>query len=661
MRAVPLTVRVNSSDGEPQFSTFENQIKFAKDQFTFSSITSNSLSETTLQKLLSCSSTMILLGDSCQAADPTLQDVLNFGCSLDQAFVSFVNVSKNRSYVDAFSADHSRKFIRQMPLTRLAKRVRMDLEAAERILNPRVNSLGTHLDLPRQRTCSVITIYHNSHALTILDLAGTETLNTFCRLNDFSVAGNSNNLLAGFILDLVPMSNPRYYLHLNQSGDKASIGALLRIFGNIHKGASTTGTPDGTKSRSPIVSAAAPSYARPTKSSAAPKAKNASIYQVSKTLKKASKIQKLVLGASDKVMQNIKGLAAKGKQVENIKKQYNLNILKLRTETSELRACQNAILSSLSTAKEVIATVEQADNRKLESLQNDVIQLSQEKDNLLTLFEAERRLWKNESEKHINELSETLSAKSKAELDLRAAEDKASQIGKQMESLEHEKLSIAAKYQILLNSEKSLQDELTKLKTQVESSVSLQSDFQKLKEEKGYLASTVSEMKENENLHKERQRSLEAGISSLKKCYDSKCQEFDSLLKYKAKAQELELANILLRKELQDTKAQILRQLRLSDQVPLGSANDDVSKIFGYPDVDFGNITSTFSPITGFEQLSQIEFPSILKKPLSGIASSPNGVLRQSNIRFNAPPIGKLASSPIRKDLRSWEDIENQQ
>lgn len=673
MKPVSLTVKVNKSGGQPQFSVLENQIEFEKNLFKFNSITQSPLSDSIFQKLLSLSTTMVLLGDSYQAADSTLEEVLEFARSLNQAFISVMHINKNRSYVDALSPDQSRKFIRQFPLTRLAKKAKLDLELVEKILNSSETSQSTHQDLPRQRTCSVITIYHNAQALTIVNLAGAERLNTFCRLNNASTSGiSSQGLLTGFIFDIIPISNTRYYLHLNMTGEQESIGTLLNIFGNLCRRSSTTDALEAAKYKGSVMSSSAPNYARPTKSSIAPKSKALSVYQISKlTIVPGLKYQKILPRVAANITKklNEKSLNRKldNEDISVLKRQYSLKVLDLKAEVLRLRACSKSLISNISLAKDRIAVVEQGESsrqsgfvEKLEILQKNVALLTQEKQTLTDLLKEQMLFSKREAQRYASQLSDATIAKAQTDLDLKTTQDRVVEVSKQLETLEQEKISIESKYQILLNSEKSLQNEVAKLRAQADSSVSLQ-DLQILRDEKSCLASTINDMKRNEIIQNERQMSLESGIASLKKCFDSKCQEFDSLLKYKSKAQELELANVVLRKELQDAKAQISRDSRLSDQVTLGPANDDVSKIFGYPDVDFANITSSFSPITGFEQLSQIEFPSILKKPLPGIVSSPNRVLRQSNIRLNVPPVGKLASSPIRKDLRSWEDIENQQ
>lgn len=664
MRDVPLTVRV-STTSNPYFTVEDGCLNFQGDKFKARPIFEGNVPESLFFKLLRSSSTVFLFGDSPQLATRTLRELLNFGSALDLASLTVADVCKNRSYVDVLSADKTRKFLKKMPLNRLLKKIKLTEDMVDLIFSLFLASCTSSLDLVRFRSATVATINHSTLTLTVVDLSGQERLNGFCRANDDLAEPRNRGVLSGFVFDLVPTLNTRYILHFDQESKKATIAALLGIFGTGLNKASTLTHSDSARSSSPFGDNL-PNYARPTKSSVAPKTKNRSCYVVTKP-----KLQKKVNSRNSAF--NVHLIEKLGTQ----RKDHNAAAEKrkqLSEELASLRYEQVQLRNSFITLREFISDAKsQADAFKLScenrSAQQATIMAgieSQEldKEDRDEQFQAELDELKENSRAQIadyeSKLSEANTRYEERESSLATAKNEISRSHQKSEVLEKEKRSLETQNDMLLNSKALLEADLQQLQEQMQKSASTQDENLKcVMEENRKLSATIHKLSADESLQKQIRQKLEMEISALKNTNKVKNNEIVDLFKYKNRAAELETLNSQLQRELSDTKAQY-SGARFADTAQTMASTDDVSKIFGYADVDIGNISSSFSPITGFDHLSQIEFPNVSKKIVSRIVSSPNRVLRQSNVRFTPPDIGKLASSPARKDLGNWEDIENQ-
>lgn len=662
MRYVPLTVRVTSSES-PQFLVNGNHIDFQNENFKLGELILDSSSPHTIAKLFLSSCTVVLVGDSQKAATDTLTEILEYGCSIELASISAADICKNRSFVDVLGLDQSRKYLKSMPLNRILKKTKLTKTAAQQTYSPLSGNRAASSDLPRLRSVTVVSIYHDSNVLTIIDLAGPERLNSFCRLNDGANPDTKQHgYLSSFIFDLVPMNNTKYYLHLDQGGEEESIMSLLNIFGESCANASPSVLSQSVRSSSPF-SGTIPNYAKPTKSSTAPK-KITSIYLVNKP--KANNARKSIYRAPH-VNAQIDATYKKSqfkKMVSDLKSQYFQSIATLKSDLALVKETSGPLRASIDSLKtQFIAARKGAEEltlkyiQEIEDLKRKILDAEQKSNTEIAAkdesYEKQVSCLRTKLKEAELAHSRAISDFEKSKLDLKSS----------IETLLQEKQSLESKCNMLSQNEKALQTKVQELKRQNEAdSSSTVENLKKLEDENTRLLAKVHELSANQLLHKDFQQNTESEISALKSSNMEKAQEIIHLTRFKSKVNELETSIVQLKKELKDAKAQIrTTEPRLHDQVQVVNSNEDVAKIFGYPDVDFGNISTSFSPISGYDHLSQIEFPSILKKPISGIASSPNRILRQSNTRFNAPPIGKLASSPARKDLRSWDDIENQQ
>lgn len=662
MRNVPLTVKVTSSE-RPQFTLNGNHVQYHDEEFNLGNISMDTLTQNTLAKLFLSSCTVVLVGDSQKAATETLNEVLEYGCSIELASISAADICKNRSFVDVLGSDQSRRYLKNMPLNRILRKTRLTKTIAQHACSPLLENRLASSDLPRLRSITVVSIYHDSNVLTILNMAGPEKLNGFCRLNDgLNPDTQHHGYLSSFIFDLVPMNNTKYYLHLDQGGEEENIASLLNIFGEPCAKITSSVLPQSARSSSPI-GGAVPNYARPTKSSVAPKKTN-SIYLVSKP--KINNPRKSIFGVPNVIAQ-IETTYKKSqfqKMASDLKLQYFQSLSTIKSDMAELKATSRLLRASIDSVKTKLATAQKGAQELIVKHRQEIEDLNQ------TLLDVKRNhtldLAKKdqEFEEQVSLLKTQLKeAQLALSSSMEDSEKNASGLKSRLELLTEKNTSLESRCNMLSQNEKALQSKVQELKTQNEAeSTSINENFKKLEEENGRLLAKVQEITANQLLQNEFQQNMESEISALKANNMEKGQEISLLMKFKSKANELEISNMQLKKELQNAKAQIQSgDARLNDQVQVVNSNEDVAKIFGYPDVDFANISTSFSPISGYDHLSQIEFPNILKKPISGIASSPNRVLRQSNVRFNAPPVGKLASSPARKDLRSWDDIENQQ
>lgn len=660
MRNVPLTVKVTSSVS-PQFTVIGNHIQFQNEKYNLGNISFDSMSHSTLARLFLASCTIVLVGDSLKTAAETLSNILEYGCSIEQASISAAEVCKNRSYIDVLSSDQTRKYLKSMPLSRVVKKTKLTKAVAQQTCSPLSAHRVASNDLPRLRSVSVVSIYHGSNVLTILDISGAERLNGFCRLNDgLNPDSQQKGCLSSFIFELVPMNNTKYYLHLDQGGEETIITSLLNIFGHLCSNNSSSSS-TSLSSSSPS-SGVVPNYARPTKSSIAPKKINL-IYLISKP--KVQNTRKSIYSSPHVIgqVENIYKLSQFKKLASNLESQYYQKLSTFKSDFAELKSTSGSLQSAIALIKAELSVAQKAAEDQILKHKHEIDDLKQklvdaQKKSLLDLA-----LKDEHSNKQISRLSAQLKDVEQALSEAKTKSEQNSKLESEFELMMKEKESIQSKCNTLSQNEKALQAEVQNLTTQNEIDSSEKNrNLNRLEEENKRLSTKVLEITANELLQKEFVQGLEREISELKAKNAEKSQEISLLMSFKNKASELEISTINLKKELQDAKAQIqTSQSRVNDQVQVVNSNEDVTKIFGYSDVDFGNISTSFSPISGYEHLSQIEFPSILKKPPSGVASSPNNILRQSNVRFNAPPpIGKLASSPVRKELRSWDDIENQ-
>lgn len=525
-------------------------------------------------------------------------------------------------------------------------------------------------DLSRLRSVTIASIFHEGNTLTVIDIAGTDKLNSFCKLNDGTSASLTNQgLLAGFVFDLVPMDNAKYILHLHQGGDAEEITALLNMFGSYQKAKDLAALSDAGRSSSPSVSET-PSYARPTKSSVTPRARHPS-FQISKPRVSVSSVKpmKKLTSAKSKFLVDRYSSTVKEREshkaLEDMKRQQHATMLELKQEITDLKSASSAILSQLLTAKGKITDLQQIHERTVLQHQAEFLEATRE----LESVQHENSNLKSSllaNEKAAQELKSRIQELQRSNEDslksVETTKQKLLEYKQMAEDLNANKLKLSEQIEILRRLESSLRDEQKVLSENLHNVQSRSHDnAHSLGEHIKELSSKVKEFEAGKANQLDLQRRMELEIAALKLTAAEDRQTIESLRTHQTRANELETTISQLQKELQDSK-NLFNTGGISSANPIQSMNahEDVAKIFGYSDNDLGNLSTTFSPITGFDAISQIDFSNSYKKPLLGVASSPNRVLRQSNIRFNAPPIGKLASSPVRKDGRSIENIENQ-
>lgn len=682
MKPVPLTVRLIPSlpGKEPKIVHEENAVKFRGEKFPVGP-KMHVLSDSTIHGLISTSATIVLLADQYLSAGPSLKEILMFACSLGLASVSVASIAKNRSYVDMMSSDSTRKFLSKMPLNRILHKTKLNDEVGGQLLNTREKDTPCG-DLPRLRSITVILIYLGANVLTIVDLAGLERFNSFCRLND-GFGSSRHGALLGFIFEVIPMTNPRYVLHLDQESDESDIRAILNIFRSSAKECSpeilsSSARSSGThNTETPRSTGTPPGYARPTKSSIAPKMKSGLIYQVTKpkltkipTVSRSQHHASHVLKLTKVTMKKIE----QDRAISKLKNRYHEIILGLKQDLNDLRSF--SLLRNLSKAKKQLTALENKyTDKDCQHIQNpeeileQVSSLSKEKQSLQVLLLKNEALLKTNTKEYetkethfqnqIKECQrEIFELRNQATEALSSRKSFEEELARCVKHYEHEKAALKSQNEQLSSVNQSLQFEVSQLKNQIEVRRSSQAELDDLKIQNKKLMSSIQEIKSTEHIQKESTRSFANELAEPRTAHQAKLQKIKDVLEFKKKVDELEKDNQQLRKELQESKANYQRDLTSGNGTHAHPTIDKGSEIFGYPDVGFGN-PSSFSPITGFQQLSQIDFPSLLEKPILGLNSSPNRILRQSNVRLSGPPQGKLASSPIKRDFRGWEDIEN--
>lgn len=675
MRLVPLIVKVTYCQENPQFAV-ENEscIEFQGVKYSFASLSSEPWSSSALSKLYLGSCTLVLVGDSQQAATETLREILCFGSSIQLTYVSSAEVCKNRSFVDVLNPGCGRKFIKKNPLSKLVKRAKLDTQVTDTICN-QVSITGlSSLDSPRLRASTVVTVYHGTDILTIIDLAGPEKLNGFCRLNDnTSLETQSHGFLSSFIFDLVPMTNVRYHLHLDQGADLTIIRALLDIFASSTRKNSFPQLSDPARSSSPLPNGPLPGYARPTKSSIAPRNHSSSIYMISKpTLKKQEYSRRKTTISSSHLVERLSlshRMLQTEKTVTEVKNQHRAALISLKEELANVKTLMVPINSCISEARNNLSSYQQAKNNQDAEQRQNINRLQEEIKRLENEGACSSKLFAEREERstsQIADLTQKLSTKQAQQKDLTTSLEESQRnllnLQTQIQDLKAEKVELESKCTELENAERTVLDQLASLKNEKQSEAIVSAEkLRALESENTKLSTMNEELRTSQLIQTKFQQSTTEELEALKHSNAKKLREIAGLLDLKTKYSELENTIANLRKELQDNKEQFQSlPVPLNEQRSLLNANEDVAKIFGYTDVDLASISSTFSPITGFDHLSQIELPNVLKRPISGIASSPNRILRQSNVRLQAPRGAKLASSPARKDARNCEDIENQ-